>query len=172
MATLQVRLQDLATRIATECKALRILVSGNAANLNGLATTAKDNLVNAINEVKALADAAGSAPEVNDAVTNLLNTWSSQKISDTVTAAIDALAAGAPAALNSIDELAAALGDDANQITAILTALGNRVRADVNNQGLTAPQKQNARTNIDAMGSVELGDPDTDLVAVFNAGLA
>lgn len=172
MATLQVRLENLATRVGTEAKALRILINGNAPNLNALATAAKDNLVNAINEIKGVVDGLGGGTEVDDALTNLVNTWSSQKIVDQITAAVDALAAGAPAALNTIDELAAALGDDANQIANILTALGNRVRVDTAAQGLTGPQKQNARTNIDAMGSVELGNPDTDLVAVFNAALA
>jgi hypothetical protein len=169
--TLEQRLAALATRVGGEAKALRTLVNGNAADLAALTTTAKNNLVAAINELKAAVAAAGSAPEVNDAVTNLVNTWSSQKISDTVTAAINALAAGAPAALNSIDELAAALQDDANVVTNILTALGNRVRTDVNNQGLAAPQQQNARTNINAYGSTELGNPDADHVATFNAAL-
>lgn len=171
MATLEVRLRDLATRVGTETKALRTLLNGNAADLSSLATSAKNNLVAAINELKAAVDAAGNAPEVDDGVTNIVNTWSSQKISDQITAAINAIANGAPAALNSIDELAAALQDDANVITNLLTALGNRVRADAA-QSFTLPQKLQARSNIDAMGSVELGNPDTDLVAVFNAAAA
>lgn len=168
MATLETRIANLATRIATECKALRTLVNGNAADLSSLTTTAKNNLVAAINEVKTLASAGA---DINDAVTNLVATWSSQKISDSITAAISALANGAPAALDTIDELAAALGDDANAITNILTALGNRVRTDTAAQGLTALQKSNARTNIDAYGSTEIGNPDADFVSTFNAGL-
>ena len=56
MATLQVRLQDLATRIATEVKALRTLLNGNAADNSALITTVKTNLVAAINEVKTQAN--------------------------------------------------------------------------------------------------------------------
>lgn len=171
MATLETRLRDLATRVGTECKALRTLANGNAADLSALTTTAKANLVAAINELQAEVEAAGSAPEVNDALTNTTNTWSSQKISDQVVAAINALATGAPAALNSIDELAAALADDANYAATVTTALGNRVRFDAA-QTLTAPQKAQAKTNLDAYGALEIGNPDTDFVAVFNTAVA
>ena len=56
----------------------------------------------------------------------------------------------APEALNTLNELAAALGDDANFSTTTATALGNRVRVDTASQGLTSTQKSNARTNIGA----------------------
>ena len=56
----------------------------------------------------------------------------------------------APAALNTLDELAQALGDDAAFSTTVSTALGNRVRVDTNSQGLTNTEKTNARTNIGA----------------------
>jgi len=54
----------------------------------------------------------------------------------------------APEALNTLNELAAALGDDANFATTTSTALGNRLRVDTNAQGLTATQKTNAKTNL------------------------
>jgi hypothetical protein len=171
MATLETRLRDLATRVGTECKALRTLLNGNAGDLTALTTTAKANLVAAINELQAEINAAGSAPEVNDALTNTSNTWSSQKISDQITAAVNALATGAPTLLNSIDELAAALGDDANFAATMTTSLGNRVRYDAA-QTLTAPQKAQAKANIDAYGALEIGNPDTDFVAAFNTAAA
>ena len=69
-----------------------------------------------------------------------------------VKAYVDAEVAGvvdsAPSALNTLNELAAALGDDANFATTTSTALGNRLRIDVNNQGLTSTQKTNAATNL------------------------
>src|SRR6056300_719122 len=49
----------------------------------------------------------------------------------------------APEALNTLNELSAALGDDANFATTTSTALGNRLRVDTNAQGLTATQKTN-----------------------------
>jgi len=54
----------------------------------------------------------------------------------------------APEALNTLNELAAALGDDANFATTTSTALGNRLRIDTDAQGLTSTQKTNAKTNL------------------------
>ncbi len=51
-------------------------------------------------------------------------------------------------ALNTLNELATALGNDANFSTTVSTALGNRLRIDVNNQGLTNTQITNALTNL------------------------
>jgi hypothetical protein len=173
MTTLATRLSDLATRIATECKGLRTLINGNAADLSALTTTAKTNLVAAMNELKTGLDAVtGSAAVIDDASTSsTTKTYSVTKIRDLVSTSISALTTGAPTALDTLDELAAALGDDANFAATITTALGNRVRVDVNTQGLTGTQKQNARTNIDAYGSTELGNPDTNLVTAFETAL-
>lgn len=71
--------------------------------------------------------------------------------------------------MNTLDELAAALGDDANFAASVNTALGNRVRTDTAAQGLTDTQKSNARANIDASKASDIGNTDTDFVAVFNA---
>jgi hypothetical protein len=173
MATLAQRITDLATRIATELKAHKVFINGNAADLTGLTTTAKSNIVAAINEVNAKPSGGAS---INDSTVAVGSVWSSSKtnseIGSQITAQIGVLTTGAPAALNTLDELAAALGDDANFATTITTALGNRVRVDTAAQGLTLTQKQNARTNIDAYGSVEIGNPDADFVATFNSGLA
>jgi len=65
-----------------------------------------------------------------------------------VNSAVSNLVASAPAALDTLNELAAALGNDANYSTTISTALGNRLRVDVNTQGLTTTQKSNAATNL------------------------
>ena len=62
---------------------------------------------------------------------------------------VSGLVDSAPAALDTLNELAAALGDDANFSTTMTTSLGNRVRVDTASQGLTVTQKSNARTNID-----------------------
>jgi hypothetical protein len=58
------------------------------------------------------------------------------------------LIASSPAALDTLNELAAALGNDANFSTTVTTALGNRLRVDINTQGLTTTQKSNAATNL------------------------
>lgn len=54
----------------------------------------------------------------------------------------------APAALDTLRELATALGNDASFSTTVSTALGNRLRIDTNAQGLTATQQGNGRTNL------------------------
>jgi hypothetical protein len=69
-----------------------------------------------------------------------------------IKAYVDAEVAGvvdsAPAALDTLNELAAALGDDANFSTTTSTALGNRLRVDTASQGLTGTQQANAITNL------------------------
>ncbi len=67
-----------------------------------------------------------------------------------VKALVDAVVASAPGALDTLNELAAALGNDAAFSTTVATALAARVRTDTAAQGLTGTQKANARTNIDA----------------------
>lgn len=177
MSTLVTRIGDLATRIATENKSLRTLINGNAADLSALTTTAKSNLVASLNELKSavttLQGQIGSSSSINDgaATNSTTETYSVSKIIDTVNTAIAAVTNGAPGALDTLDELAAALGDDANFASTITTALGNRVRTDTASQGLTGTQAANARTNIGAIASADIGNPDTDFVATFNSGL-
>ena len=78
-----------------------------------------------------------------------------------IAAAIAALVDSSPAALNTLDELAAALGDDPNFATTVATALGNRIRYDAA-QTLTGPQKAQAQANIGLV-------PGTDVLAYSNA---
>lgn len=51
MPSLASRLNDLTTAIATQIKLVKTQINGNVANLTGLKTTAKNNLVAAINEL-------------------------------------------------------------------------------------------------------------------------
>jgi len=53
-----------------------------------------------------------------------------------------------PASLDTLKELATALGNDANYAATTATALGNRLRVDTSTQNLTSSQKTNARTNL------------------------
>lgn len=166
MSTLETRLSDLATRIATECKAIRTLTNGNAANLSALNTTAKNNLVAAMNELK-----SGLTAVINDAAPGTSTTYSSSKIVTLILDATAGLVASAPSTLDTLNELAAALGNDANFATTITASLGNRVRVDTAAQGLNSTQQANARANIGAYGATEIGNPDTDFVSTFAAGL-
>lgn len=65
-----------------------------------------------------------------------------------VSTAISNLVDSSPLTLDTLNELAAALGDDPNFATTVSTALGNRLRIDINNQGLTTTQQANGRTNL------------------------
>ena len=66
---------------------------------------------------------ADTAKPVSTAQATAIATAKSEAIAD-ATAQVEALLTGAPAALNTLDELAAALGDDANFASTITTSLG------------------------------------------------
>lgn len=70
------------------------------------------------------------------------------------TAAVATVIDSAPATLDTLNELAAALGDDANYSATTTTALGNRLRVDVNTQNLTSTQQGNALTNLGLTASL------------------
>ena len=71
---------------------------------------------------------------------------------------------GAGTALDTLYELAAALGNDANFASTMTTALGNRIRFDAA-QTLTTGQITQACANIG------IGEPNADFVTTFNSGL-
>lgn len=174
--SLATNIQNLATRIATETKSLRTLLNGNAADLSALTTTNKTNLVAALNEVKGLIGQAG--PQIDDLAASTSTVYSSSKTVAAIDAAVDALVGAAPGVLDTLEELAAALGNDADAITSINAALANRVRTDAA-QGLEAEAQYIARTNIAAASATELatlttnvGDTTTNFVTTFEAGLA
>lgn len=154
---LSTNLQNLATRVSTEVKSLRVLMTGGPSNLSGLTTTTKANLVAAINELDAAVDAAAQTggAVIDDGAVVTSSTWSSSKIDSeidsNVNAAVTALVNGAPLALDTLKELADALENAAtdSEVAAILTALDNRVRFDAA-QTLTGPQQVQARSNIGA----------------------
>jgi hypothetical protein len=68
-------------------------------------------------------DTADSAKPVSTAQASAIATAKSEAIAD-ATSQVNALLSGAPAALNTLDELAAALGDDANFASTVTTNLG------------------------------------------------
>ena len=157
------RLTLLVQAVATDIKN----VTGTIGNLSNLTTTEKANLVAALNEVRQLALTAGGGEGagIDDSTTAADLTWSSQKIATSITEAIDALVAGAPAAMDTLAELATELESQDGAVAAITTALSTRVRFDAA-QSLTAAQQLQACQNIG------IGDPELDLVAVYNTAKA
>lgn len=185
--TLQTRLSDLITSIGTDYKTLRTYMFGSpTGDLSGLTTTVKTSLVAAINEARTTGGAAPSAAsETVVGIVELATLPEMATGTDTTRVATVAgvrqerialkaeiLGSGVPAALDTLDELAASLGDDANFAATITTALGSRVRTDTAAQGLTTLQQDNARTNILAQGSAAIGNPDADLVALYTTAKA
>lgn len=177
MATLQVRLQDLATRVATETKSIRTLLNGNAGNNVALITSAKGNLVAAINEVKtevATLAAAGGATIDDASTASTTATYSITKIRTSISEAQAAVKAeilgGAGAAYDTLQELKGLLDGATGDLSALTTALGNRVRFDAA-QTLTAGQKVQANANMGSLSLADAGNPDTNLVSIFEAGL-
>lgn len=179
MASLNTRLQDLAFRLGTESKALRSIINGNVADLSSLTTTNKTNLVAALNEIVAnMAEIQGSVgAAINDsASSSTTQTWSINKIASTISTTAAATKAeilgGAGPAYDTLQELKALLDETDSDLASFTTALANRVRVDVSNQGLTTTQQSNARTNIGAQAAADIGDTDQNLVAVFEGALA
>jgi len=124
-------------------------VSGNVK-----ATQFKGDLLGTINTATTAATQSASDNSTKVATTAYVTTAVAAGVSD--------LVGGAGSALDTLNELAAALGDDANFATTTSTALTNRLRVDVNNQSLNATQKTNALTNlgVSTFGASLIDDAD------------
>lgn len=159
--TLSTRIVALAGAIGLDVK----LLTANQGVLSTLSTTAKDNLVAAINE---LYITSGAAAVIDDTAgsgdTDL--TWSADKIAATIEAAKLAvkneLVDGAGAALDTLAELAAALGNDADFASTVTTSLGNRLRFD-------APQTLSPAQQAQACANLGIGDFEADLAGLYAA---
>ena len=169
--TLEARVVALAQAIGTDVKTL----TAAQGSLSALNTTTKTSLVAAINELLTLMGGAGVA--IDDLAGNGKTgvTWSADKIFDSIEAAKAAvkneLINGAGTALDTLNELAAALNNDPSFASTIASEIANRVRYDAA-QTLTSPQQAQARANIGAQSAAAIGDPDRDLVADYTAAKA
>ena len=158
MATQQERITSLAQAIAADIKRL----TTSQGTLTALTTTDKTSLVNAINELKT---AIANATNINDASTSASATWSSNKINTSINNAVSALVNGSGTTLDTLKELANALGNDANFAATIATQMGKRVRVDAA-QTFTVPEQAQGCANLG------IGNPDTDFVAAYNTAKA
>lgn len=114
---------------------------------------------------------AGAGASINDATTSTTSVWSSSKTNSSISAAVAALVDSSPGALDTLNELAAALGDDVAFATTTATALGNRLRVDAA-QSLDSTQKAQGISNLGAISAADVGDVTTNFVTVLNAALA
>lgn len=78
------------------------------------------------------------------------------EVAAVIKAAVDALLDGSGEALDTLKELATALGNDPNFAATVSTALGLRVRVDAASN-FTLAQKAQGRANIEALGTVDKG---------------
>ena len=166
--SLQTRLDSLVFRLASEFKTLY----GQMGALANLSTTDKTNLVASINELRHQITSLSAIVVIDDAQPeSTITTLSAAKISDLLDALKIDLTDGTEAALDTLKELQSTLLDDQSGIEAILTAVNKRVRFDAQ-QSLSAAEQAQARQNIGVASLVQIGDPDTDFVAVFEQALA
>lgn len=160
--SLETKIIALAQAIGADVKALK----ASAGDLTALSTTAKGNLVAAINELYAMASSAGATIDDNAGAGATAVAWSADKITSEIAiarqGAKDDLINGAGAALDTLKELADALNNDPNFAATIATDLANRVRYDAS-QTLNTAQKLQACTNIG------IGDPEHNFVADYTA---
>lgn len=163
--SLEIRLGQFAAAVGTDIKN----IIGNVGTLSALTTTDKQSLVAAINEIKA---AQANATGINDGAASSSTTYSSQRIDQLITQAIQGILGAAPTALDTLNELAAALGNDENFASNLILQLDGKV--GVTAQSFTAPQQAQARSNIGAASAADLstfqtavGDPEVDLLAIY-----
>lgn len=161
--SLATRIESLVIRVAQEFNDVRAK-TGNLANLT---TTDKSNLVAAINQLKA---AVVSSSEIDNANIAISSTYSSSKIVTLLDALKSEILGGADAAYDTLLEIQQLLQNGTTGLDALLAAVNNRVRFDAA-QTLSAPEQAQARSNIGAVAASDVGDTDTDFVAVFEGAL-
>lgn len=163
--SLETKIIALATAIGADVKTLTL----KQGDLTALSTTAKGNLVVAINELYSLLGSAGAVIDDSAGAGDTAVAWSADKVFGSITSAVAALrgelTAGASEALDTFAELAAAMNNDPTFAATIATALGNRVRFD-EAQMLTTAQKLQACTNLG------VGNPEHDFAADYAAAKA
>lgn len=220
--SLQTRIGDLITAIGTDYKQLRTWITGSASgDLTGLTTTDKSSVVAAINEVQSEVGGGGWSPvDASETVKGILELATLAEVATgtdslrAVTAAgvrqertalkEEILGAGVPGALDTLDELAAALGDDANFASTVTTSLSNKQPLDGDLTAIAAlasaadtfPYATGSGTwalatvtsaargllddttvaamrgTLSVYSQTELGDPETDLVALYTTAKA
>ena len=157
MAILTQSINDGFAQITTLLKQVNNTLKSNQGDLLQLTTTQKSSLVTAINEIRSL---VSSSPSISDGTTTTTNTWSSTKISTEITKAINNLINGADVSSDTLKELA-------DKITALAQADNGLVSAKIS-QSFTAPEKLQARNNIDVYSKAEIGDINTNFVATID----
>ena len=160
--SLATRIESLVIRVAQEFNDVR----AKAGNLANLSTTDKSSLVAAINELQA----AVASNVIDDGQVATTSTYSSSKIVSLLDALKAEILGGADAAYDTLVEIQQLLQNGTSGLDALLAAVNNRVRFDAA-QTLTVPEQAQARSNIGAVAASDVGNTDTDFVALFEGAL-
>lgn len=163
--TLETKIISVVQAIGADIKELR----SKQGDLSSLSTTAKGNLTSAINELYTMVGGAGVGIDDSAGLGDEGVAWSADRIVTAINTAktevTNSLVDGASSALDTLAELAAALGDDPNFAATISTEIANRVRYDAE-QTLTTAEKLQACTNIG------VGNPEHDFVSDYTSAKA
>lgn len=157
--SLESKIIALAQAVGADVKAL----GAKQGDLTALSTAAKSNIVVAINELHGLVAAGLTIDDIaSTGATDVA--WSADKIIATIELAkatvIDSLTNGASAALDTLSELASALGDDPNFAANIATEISNRARYD-------AAQTLNTAQQLQACTNIGIGNPEHDFAGDY-----
>ena len=112
-----------------------------------------------------------SSAVIDDAHIAATTTYSSNKIVSLLDALKTEILGGADAAYDTLLEIQQLLQNSTSGLDALLAAVNNRVRFDAA-QSLTVAEQLQARSNIGAVAASDVGNTDTDFVAVFEGALA
>lgn len=162
--TLQQRISALITAIGADIKALygRALPSGGTTG-QILAKSSGTNY--AVGWV----DAPDAGAVIDDVTPGTDTTYSSDKIDTLITDAKadvkDEILGGVGTAYDTLQEIATELGDQDSAISGLLTSVGNRLRFD-------AAQTLNSTQITQVCANAGLGEPDTDLAALYTTAKA
>lgn len=162
-------------------------LSTSIGNLLDLTTTNRNSLVDAVNELVSGLGGVDLTAIIDDLalVGTLDKTYSVSKITSLLNALKGEILDSAPEALNTLNELAAALSNNPNLAADLATALGLRVRVDAA-QAFDAAQQTQGRANIGAAAATVLqtvsddldalvaviGNTNADFLAEYNAAKA
>lgn len=135
MTIAETNLQNFMTAAGVTIKDIRSAISGNGGEAAGNAaalvvllsnagfSAAATNLLAAVIENKTAIDAVDLSALIDDTTAAADKTYSSNKITADIQAAVDALVDAAPGTMDQLSELAAAIGNDADYATTVASAL-------------------------------------------------
>lgn len=161
----ELKLIALAQSIGSDIK----LLVNRTGDMTSLLTTAKGNVVAAINELYGLLGSSGAVIDdtAGDGATSV--TWSVDKIHDMIELAKadvkNDLLGGASAAFDTLKELQDLITGDETIVSALAVKVGEKV-------SFAEPQTLTTGQRLQACNNLGIGDPEVDLVAAYTAAKA